>query len=265
MKIGIIGLGVVGSAVQHGLERIGNTVIPHDPKLGTKIEDVLDTELCFICVPTPSDAEGRCDTSVVDQVLADLAERSYAGTVAIKSTVIPGTTDAFSKKYPSLQLAFCPEFLRERAAFTDFFENHDVCPIGVYRDEDFELIRDAHGSIPKKVCRLTPREAEFVKYFSNVFNALRITFANEFYEVCKAMDTDYTNVKNCVVQRENILDYYLDCNERFRGFAGVCLPKDTAAFANLVQDLKLKDINLFDVIVKDNEHFTKTVPEGMRL
>ncbi|HEV7121682.1 MAG TPA: hypothetical protein VGN56_02530 [Candidatus Paceibacterota bacterium] len=264
MKIGVIGVGVVGSAVQHGLERIGHTVRPHDTKLDTDLADLSDTEVCFLCVPTPPDSAGRCDTSIIESVLVDLSRLGYRGVIAIKSTVIPGTTDSLATQYPALRLAFCPEFLRERAAFVDFFENHDLCAIGAYADADFELIRDAHGSIPKRVSRLTPLEAELVKYFSNVFNAMRITFANEFYDVCEALGANYTNVKNAAVQRENIPDYYLDCNENFRGFAGVCLPKDTSAFAALVKELGLSNANLFATIVQDNENFIKTVPDGMR-
>lgn len=265
MKIGVIGLGVVGSAVRHGLERINHEVIGYDIKDGSiPFEEILGTELCFICVPTNPLPDGGCDTSIVEGVLEKLSGAGYAGLTTIKSTVIPGTTDRLSKTFPGLRLSFCPEFLRERAAFIDFYENHDICAIGAYTPEDAEHIRKAHGSIPKSFAHMTPLEAELVKYFSNIFNALRITFANEFYEVCKVLGADYAAVKGAAVQRENIPDYYLDSNERFRGFAGVCLPKDTQAFANLVETLGLTHLNLFKTIVEDNKRFTQTVPEGMR-
>lgn len=265
MKIGIVGLGVVGSAIAHGLERIGHQVHGHDEKdADSTLDRVFDTEVCFVCVPTKTDERGTCDTSVVESVVGALADRGYAGVVTIKSTVVPGLTDALAARHPGLRLAFCPEFLRERAAFTDFYENHDVCAIGAYTDADHDAVRDAHGEIPKAFARLTPLEAEFVKYFSNVFNALRITFANEFYEVCRAAGADYSAVKNAVVKRENIPDAYLDCNENFRGFGGVCLPKDTLAFASYVKQLGLGHLALFDTIVAENEKFAPTVFEGMR-
>lgn len=265
MKIGVIGLGVVGSAVAHGLERIGNDVYGYDLKMPeTSIDGVLSSEVCFICVPTKTDDAGVCDTSIVEGVVAELAARKYGGVATIKSTVTPGTTDRLAAEHPGLRLAFCPEFLRERAAFTDFFENHDVCAIGTNDDASYEAIRLAHGNIPKAFARLSPVEAELVKYFSNVFNALRITFANEFYEVATALGADYTKVKNAVVKRANIPDEYLDCNERFRGFGGVCLPKDTLAFATLVDNLGLERFELFRTIVEENKKFSVTVPEGMR-
>ncbi len=263
MKIGIIGLGVVGSAVKHGLEKISQTVSAYDIKYpDTPINDVLDTEVCFVCVPTPSMSDGACDTSIVEQIVRELTEKNYRGLVTIKSTVTPGTTDRLAKT-TALRLAFCPEFLRERAAFTDFVENHDVCVIGAGTPEDFALIRDAHGSLPKNIVHVTPLEAELSKYFSNLYNALHIVFANEFYEVAKALGADYARVKNAMVNRAAINDVYLDCNENFRGFGGVCLPKDTQAFAALVKQMGL-DLKLFELIVEENKKFKKTVPEGMR-
>ncbi|MFA5935780.1 MAG: hypothetical protein WC787_02930 [Patescibacteria group bacterium] len=264
MKIGIIGLGVVGDAVKHGLEKISHDVRGFDIKHPhTKLEDVLDSEVCFISVPTPQREDGSCDVSIVEQVLADLAEKNYQGVAVIKSTVVPGTTDRIAKLHPHMRIAFCPEFLRERAAYTDFAENHDVCVIGAYEPEHYELIKEAHGPLPKKVFRLTPVEAEFAKYFSNVYNALHIIFANEFYDVCKAVGADYTKIKNVMVHRDNINDAYLDCNENFRGFGGVCLPKDTAAFAAFTKQLGL-DLKLFELLVEENKKFKRTVFDGMR-
>ena len=264
-KIGIIGLGIVGSALQYGFQKIlGHSVAGYDIKYPeTSIQDVLDTEICFICVPTKTDAQERCETSVVEKTVEELANNKYKGLVVIKSTVKPGTTDELAKKYKNLRLAFCPEFLRERVAISDFVENQDVCVIGAYNDSDYKLIKEVHGKLPKKFCRLEVKEAEFVKYFSNIFNALRIIFANEFYEVCKATGTNYQNVKNCVVLRSNIVDAYLDCNENLRGFGGVCLPKDTEAFAMFVKDLNL-DLKLFDIILEENKKFKTTTFEDMR-
>lgn len=264
MKIGIIGVGVVGGAVRHGLRHIGHDVSVYDIKIpGSSIEDVLETAACFLCVPTKTTADGHNDTSVVNATIATLAAKGYRGVVAIKSTVVPGTTDALAEKYPELRLAFCPEFLRERYAEVDFLENMDVCPIGAYEDNDFDVLKDAHAHLPQHVVRLTPKEAEFVKYFSNVFNALRIVFANQFYEVCDAAGVDYTRIKNTVVHRKNIPNAYLECNDVMRGFGGMCLPKDTLAFATFARKLGL-DVRLFDLIVEENAKYPVTVFDGMR-
>jgi UDPglucose 6-dehydrogenase len=264
MKIGIIGVGVVGGAVRHGMKKIGQDVTFYDVKLPeTSIDSVLDSEVCFICVPTKTNDEGENDTSVVEATLTALSGKGYKGVAVIKSTVIPGTTDQLSEKFKNVRLAFCPEFLRERYAEVDFVENMDVCPIGAYNDADFELIKKAHGNLPQRVMQLTPKEAEFVKYFSNVFNAMRIVFANEFFDVCTAAGVRYQNVKDCAVLRKNIPDAYLECNDMLRGFGGVCLPKDTQAFATYAKKLGL-DVKLFDLVVAENKKYPKTVFDGMR-
>ena len=90
-----------------------------------------------------------------------------------------------------------------------------------------------------------------------------ITFANSFYEVCNASGVDYKNVKNAIVDRNHINDIYLDCNKNFRGFGGVCLPKDTKAINNLCEELDL-DINFFKNILEENTKYRVTVPKGMR-
>lgn len=251
MKIGIIGVGKVGGAIAYGFQRIGHEVLLHDIKLGTDLLAVLPAPIIFICVPTPTDVDGSCDSSLVHSVVEELAAARYKGLAVIKSTVLPDTTNMFQASY-DLRLAFCPEFLRERAAFSDFVEGNDVCIAGVYDDADFDLIKQAHGSLPKTFVRLKPTEAELAKYFCNVYNALRIVFACQFYDVCKALGVDYTAIKSAVVHRHNIEDAYLDANEQLRGFGGSCLPKDTKAFASFVKWMDL-NLPLFKAIVDINE------------
>jgi len=265
MKVGVVGIGVVGAAVAAGISHVGHEVKTFDiAHADTRIDDVLDTEVCFICVPTKTDEQGVCDTSIVEEVVATLAARNYTGLITIKSTTTPGTTDRINAAFPEMRIGFCPEFLRERAAEEDFVNNHDVCVIGAYTEEDFELVKAAHGSLPRAFSHLPPLEAEFVKYFSNVYNALRIVFANEFYEACKAAGADYAKVKSAVTLRDTIDDHYLDCSDDIRGYGGVCLPKDTRAFAAYVQSLGLTDLKLFEAIVNENAKFRTTVFEGMR-
>jgi UDPglucose 6-dehydrogenase len=263
MKIGVIGNGVVGSAVSNGLRKIGNEVLIHDLILNTKINDLLSTEIIFISVPTPANDDGSCNTKIVESVVKELSDLNYDGITAIKSTVEPGTTRLFSSKFSKLNLCFVPEFLRERSAEIDFIENHDLCIIGTNDKSTFQLIKKAHGNLPKNVVMLTPTEAELAKYFNNVFNSTLITFANSFYEVCNKLDADYSNVKNAIVLRDHINNQYLDCNDNFRGFGGVCLPKDTKALSFLFKKLNI-DNNFFETILKINNKLKITVYDGMR-
>lgn len=260
MKIGIIGLGIVGNACKFGFELIGHEVKVHDIKFGTTIKDVLDTKACFICVPTPSDDDGSCDTSIVEGVVKELSDLGYSGLIAIKSTVSPGTTENLSIKY-CCRICMVPEFLRERCAVTDFTENHDVLIVGAHCISDAEAIRDIHGDLPKSFVHLKTTEAEFVKYFNNTYNATLVTFANSFHDLCEKSGVNYKAVMDAVTNRDHISKNYLQCNANFRGFGGVCLPKDTRAMAALEPGT---DITFFSDMLKQNDKFKITVLPGMR-
>ena len=109
----------------------------------------METELCFICVPTPSAPDGQCDTSIVDEVIKDLVLAGYSGVIAIKSTVKPGTTQELCIAYNTHQICFCPEFLRERAAETDFIEKNTLLAIGTEDDEVYNIVKNSHGDYPQ--------------------------------------------------------------------------------------------------------------------
>ena len=81
MDIGIVGLGVVGTACKNGFEKIGHIVKYHDVKFYTNIEDVLDSEVCFVSVPTPSNEDGSCDISIVEEVVGQLNDLKYKGSL----------------------------------------------------------------------------------------------------------------------------------------------------------------------------------------
>ena len=109
MNIGIIGIGVVGSAIQEGFERLEHNVKVHDIKLKTSINDVLDTELLYLCLPTNSKDDG-CNTDIIIEVLTTLTELKYSGTVAVKSTVVPGTYDKLIKVFDKEYLCLVQNF-----------------------------------------------------------------------------------------------------------------------------------------------------------
>jgi len=262
MKIGIIGLGTIGSAVKYGFEKLGHQILVHDIILETKIQDVLPAEIVYICVPSPSKEDGSCDTSIVENVVLKLCDLKYNGIIAIKSTVKPGTTQKLID-LTKMDICFVPEFLRERCAIVDFTEKHDLLAVGTHSKEIYDKVVECHGKYPQNYAMLTPTEAELLKYYSNVFNSMKIIFANEMYEVAKAIGADYTEIKNAFVKRKTAVDLYLDVNDNFRGFGGMCLPKDTAALAAFVKKLNL-DMKLFETILEENKKFKVTVFDNMR-
>src|SRR3990167_865850 len=270
MKIGIVGsLGIVGSAVTFGMELLNHDVKVYDIKLpNSKLEDVMGCEIVFVCVPTLAKENGECDTSIVEQVVSDLITKRQERYVkeqiiAIKSTVSLGLTNKLINKYHldfmsghyktgTFQLAFVPEFLKERSALIDFTERHDLCVIGTTHQRTYEKIKEAHGRLPKKFVQLTPTEAEAVKLFNNGYNATLITFANSFHELCKKHDISYSNVKNAVVEREHIVDSYLEVNDKWRGFGGACLIKDCQSLSKMCEDT---NVRFFDYLLEENKKY----------
>lgn len=263
MKIGIIGWGVVGSAVGEGLKVLGHQVSKYDPKFDTKITDVLDTELVFICVPTPASENGECNLSIVYNTIDELKQLRYSGVIALKSTSVPGTTQQIIDKYQDQDICFVPEFLRERSSLEDFVRNHKLLAIGCHSDRAWHKVCEAHSWLPEHTVRMTPTEAEILKYYSNTFNSLRITFANVMYEVCEKFNSDYEKILNTYLLRQVSSPDYLKCRADLRGYGGMCLPKDTKAMAALCEKLNLP-FKLFETIDADNSQLKTTIFQGMR-
>lgn len=264
MKLGIIGLGVVGNANKLGFESLGHEICFHDIRLNTKIEDVLDSSIVFLCVPTPSLEDGSCNTKTLEEVIKQLQDLKYAGVIAIRSTAPPGFTKSMIDQFNNDSICFVPEFLRERCAAEDFIENHNLLAVGTDNQNVYEQVVKAHGELPKHAIKLSATEAEFLKYFNNVYASLRIVFANVFFEACKQLNCDYAAVKNAYIKTGKAVDMYLDVSDSLRGYGGMCLPKDTKAFASLLKKYNL-DFKIIESINEDNDKFKKTVYDGMRL
>jgi len=263
MNIGIIGLGVVGSAIKTGFEKLGHTILCHDLKLSTTVKDTTDSEIIFLCVPTPQNNDGSCDVSVIENIIEQLNQLSYRGIIAIKSTVECGFTQIMIKKYIDLTICFVPEFLRERCAEYDFISNHNLLAVGSDDPVVYEKIVKIHGSYPKHTVHIKPTEAEILKYYLNLYAATRVTFANVFFEICEKMDCDYTAIKNAYIKIGRHGDMYLDVNSDLRGYGGTCLPKDTRAIIKLLEKLNL-DFKLLKAVDDDNSKLETTVFNNMR-
>lgn len=263
MRIGVYGVGVIGSAISSGFEFFGHRVEKHDLKLQSSVDELLDCEAIFICLPTPPNNEGGCDVSIVEGAVKELSEKEFSGVVVIKSTVEPGFYRRRMEDSNNLRLVSCPEFLRERSAKRDFI-GHGVCVIGAANKVDFDLVRQIHLDFTDAFFECTPEEAEVIKYFHNSFNALRIAFANQFFDLCDYLNISYETVLEGVVTRNDYSKSYLRVSSEMRGFGGPCLPKDTLALANFFENQLGQNENIFKAIMKINERLEITVPDGMR-
>ena len=265
IKIGFIGLGMVGKAIYDVLNETHETCF-YDVKIeGSTINDILDSNIVFISVPTIPDSNNNCDLSILNLVIEQLNELKYAGVICIKSTITPETTIKYIDKYNNNNICFCPEFLRERCAYEDFKYNNKICIVGTVSETVYELVKGCHSQICKQFRHVHPTEAELTKYFQNVYNTNRILFANAFYEVCKYNKVNYDNIIDNLIVRNEIDNKYIRCNENMRGPSGPCLVKDTLAFNEYVKTLDLETRpSLFQTLVNDMKLYPKTVIAGTR-
>ena len=258
MRIGIIGLGTVGKAIQRGFEE-HHEIFIHDPKLGTKLTDVTDNcDVAYIAVPTPSDEEtGRCDTSIVRSVLEGLPDGFSA---IIKSTVVPGTSQGFHDEFPHLRIACSPEFLRAARANDDFKEQ-EILVAGTHDEDLANLILKHHLEsgimLDGKFFHVSPTQAEIVKYAKNSFFAMKVLFGNHFQRLANHYGEDWAAIKEIIThpQERGIVDSHLDEFPGKMGFGGSCLPKDTMAISAKFQELRI-EADLFESLASDNERLS---------
>ena len=265
IKIGFIGIGMVGKAIYDVLSETYDTCF-YDIKIkDSKIEDVLESNIIFIAVPTIPDKNNNCDLSIVNNVIERLLNLNYTGVICIKSTITPETTINYINKYDNNNICFCPEFLKERSAYEDFKYNNKICIIGTIDDNVYELVKECHINVCKEFRKVHPTEAELTKYFQNVYNTNRIIFANAFYEVCRHNNVNYDNIVENLIIRNEIDDKYIRCSEKLRGPSGPCLVKDTLAFNEYVKSLNMKtEPSIFQTLVNDMKLYPKTIIHGTR-
>ena len=184
MKVGIVGLGFVGNA----LEKVINSdvsIIKIDPKLNTSVQD-LENQQCnilFICVPTPMDEDGSQDLKIVTKVLNEIEKYSADSLVVMKSTILPDKIKSLSKDFPSF--VYNPEFLRERYAFEDL-KNSSFFIFGGDKKNSKKLadFYKLHTSCEGNDFNYTDvMTASLVKYSINSFLATKVVFFNELRDV----------------------------------------------------------------------------------
>ena len=216
IKVGIIGLGMVGEPIRRWFEeksgyKRGRDLFCYDvdSKKGYS-DDVNKADVIFVSVPTPTNPDGSCNVSIVELAVAGLNDGKI---VVVKSTVTPGTVERLQKKHPKKRLIFNPEFLTESQAWEDYLSpdrqivGHTAKSISD-AVEVLNLLPKKHFIRPwtsdysKKSVNAT--EAELGKYASNVFGYLKVIYGNVLADFCYALGkvqgvkVDYENIKELI-------------------------------------------------------------------
>lgn len=241
MNVGIIGLGYVGSACENLFKDFFNlnTFDINKNCNCSNIQDLTEkSDIIFICLPTPMRKNRSCDLSIIESVLEQINNQCQKKYVVIKSTVEVGTTDRFSKKYNNLVFIFNPEFLTE-ANFIEDFKNQDRIIIGSHNDAASNYLTELYRTIyPKKsnvkIETTLPVNAEMVKYLTNSFLAVKVSFANEIYELCQHLNADYDEVVQLATldKRLGHSHWAVPGPDGKFGFGGSCFPKDINSLIN---------------------------------
>jgi GDP-mannose 6-dehydrogenase len=287
LRISVFGLGYVGTVSAGCLAHEGHEVVGVDP-LTTKVDlinrgqspiietaigeivaatakagrlratsdpvqAIHETELSFVCVGTPSQANGNLDLRYIRRICEQIGQalkgKPARHTIVIRSTILPGTMhkiviptlEEFSGKKAAVDFGVCnnPEFLREGSAVKDF-----RCPpktvIGELDQASGDTLTTLYEKLDAPLIRTDLETAEMIKYVDNSWHALKIGFANEIGNLCKSLGLDAHQVMEIFGQdrKLNISTAYL-----LPGFAfgGSCLPKDLRA---LSYQAKMHDLHL---------------------
>jgi UDPglucose 6-dehydrogenase len=305
MKIGVIGTGYVGLVTgtcfadsgndvfcvdidADKIERLTKGVVPiYEPglnrvfdrairekrlKFTTNLEDAFkESEIIFLCLPTPPGANGQADLSFVLNVadkLGDLFNKYPQYRVIVnKSTVPVGTTDKVSEKIAAktdaeFDVVSNPEFLREGAAVEDFMKPERVV-VGTSSQKAAEMMTALYEPFVRSgnpIIIMDERSSELTKYAANAMLATKITFMNEIANICEKVGADVDNIRRGVGTDSRIGKRFLFAGI---GYGGSCFPKDVKAIHHTAGEHGY-DFRILDSVMKVNESQKVSIVEKMK-
>ena len=252
-RIGIVGRGFVGSAVEFGFSAqtgCDATVRIYDKDPSKSINSLVDTinesEFIFLSVPTPSNEDGSINIDILDKALEDISRlnKQKDNIILIRSTVTPGTTRSLQSRFKNLNIVFNPEFLTERSAKFDFINQSRFILGGEnkYTSRVGDLMKWRFGT-STPVIHTDYETAELIKYMNNCFFATKVSFLNEMKMIADKCNADWSTAIEGFVRDGRIGHSHLSVPgpDGKHGFGGSCFPKDIQALISFSKDL---DLNL---------------------
>jgi len=261
-KIGVIGNGFVGDAIAHGFSPASTgrcevkvyDILP-ERSVNTLEETVNYSDFVFVSVPTPMNNNGSISLKYINDAFKTIngVNRRSDNIIILKSTVVPGTTEKLQEKYPHLNIVFNPEFLTEKSSRLDFINQTRIVLGGdrIYTSQVAELFNERF-----KYCHIIQTDyktSEIIKYFSNIFFTVKVSFANEMKLMCDTIGADWDIALEGFVADGRVGDSHLNVPgpDGKMGFGGSCFPKDISAFMSFADSIGV-DINTIKGAWKTN-------------
>ena len=270
--IGVVGQGFVGGSLRSGFEEVTSLKVETFDIAKSSVstcktakELFSKADIIFVCVPTPMKRSGKCDIRIVESVLDDIHRYSLANDkdkiAVVKSTIPPGSTTAWNDKFArsKMSVVFNPEFLTEANAHKDFMNQNRIILGGPSSAVDYvakifdEFVEQQPTDFRCKIVRTTSTTAEFVKYVTNCYLALKVSFSNEIYQMSNAMGVDYGELMNTVTMDGRISrkHTHVPGPDGCLGFGGHCFPKDLRALIYVADSLGVEPTMLKATWVKN--------------
>ena len=251
-KIGIIGHGYVGESQSFAFSPSFDVRVYDKDSLKSThpLNEVLDSDFIFVCVPTPMKKDGSQDLSFVENFFKNAKEGPI---YIIKSTVIPGTTNLLNEKFQNLKIIFSPEFLTERTAKLDILTQTRII-LGGNKNLTSEVKNIYNIRFKNKtVIETDSLTAEYIKYMNNTFFASKVSIMNEFYRLAKHLGVDWETALYGFVSDQRIGDSHLNVPgpDGKLGFGGTCFPKDINAFISFAKKNNV-NMNVLEAAWKTN-------------
>src|SRR6266446_1804583 len=232
-------------------------------------EAVNQSEISLVCVGTPSNVNGSLDlryiTRVCEEIGAALKTKQARHVVVMRSTMLPGTIENVvmpslertSGKKAGRDFGVCinPEFLREGSSLKDFYAPPFTL-IGADDKTTAESVRRLYESVDAPLFETAIKTAEMIKYVCNSFHALKVSFANEVGNICKALAIDSHEVMEifCQDTKLNLSSYYMKPGF---AFGGSCLPKDLRAMLHKARQQDLELPTLGSLLISNQKHLER--------
>lgn len=236
MKIGIVGYGFVGKAIENGFNTENVDLYITDPKLGNNFSDLekFNPNVIFICVPTPMKENMSQDISIVKEIIDNIKNSTLNSYVVLKSTVLPlhiNEIESILDKF-----IYNPEFLREAHANDDFIKS-DLIVFGGKKehcDHIAKIYTKYSKCISNDFVKTEAVSAAFIKYTINSFLATKVIYFNELYNVFIKYRTsnEWESFIKALSKDKRIGSSHMQVpgHDGRYGFGGACLPKDSNAF-----------------------------------